>query len=179
MCNHLGAPKAILCACKEAIHNSCSWCKIHNSSQSSTVAMFEVKTFHPLQKTMTGKFCCMGNLKPTFIGKGKLTGKNVCHLKTYCSQSLVIVPCCWLSQMRVDVTASSTFPSRFCFVLFFLLAIGRTLHAMIIFTIVQALGFILIMAGMYLTANGKSHLFLESWFRFLLDRDLTFLFLYS
>ncbi|ERE76408.1 leukocyte surface antigen CD47-like protein [Cricetulus griseus] len=51
---------------------------------------------------MTGKFCCMGNLKPTFIGK----------------------------------------------------AIGRTLHAMIIFTIVQALGFILIMAGMYLTANG-------------------------
>ncbi|XP_040606664.1 leukocyte surface antigen CD47-like isoform X2 [Mesocricetus auratus] len=32
-------------------------------------------------------------------------------------------------------------------------AIGRTLHAMIIFTVVQALGFVLIMAGMYLTVT--------------------------
>ncbi|XP_037065619.1 leukocyte surface antigen CD47-like isoform X1 [Peromyscus leucopus] len=32
-------------------------------------------------------------------------------------------------------------------------AIGRTLHAMIIFTILQALGFVLAMAGLYLTVN--------------------------
>ncbi|XP_051047537.1 leukocyte surface antigen CD47 [Phodopus roborovskii] len=32
-------------------------------------------------------------------------------------------------------------------------AIGRTLHAMIIFTVVQALGFVLIMAGLYVTVT--------------------------
>ncbi|XP_037065620.1 leukocyte surface antigen CD47-like isoform X2 [Peromyscus leucopus] len=35
----------------------------------------------------------------------------------------------------------------------FIPAIGRTLHAMIIFTILQALGFVLAMAGLYLTVN--------------------------
>lgn len=102
-------------------------------------------------------------------------GKCLPYANLY-SQSLLIVPCCWLYQMQADHTALSSFSPCFCFALFFLVAIGRTLHAMIILTVIQALGFALSVLGLYFSVNGKSHIFLKLNLNFSWTEILIFLF---
>ena len=92
----------------------------------------------------------------TLIGKDDLTGKILAICKLI--QSVVA----YRALLLTVPNASRSYCFIIILTLFFLVAIGRTFHAMIILTVIQALGFALVMAGVYLTVNGKCHVYLES-----------------